>query len=210
MASGSSRGRLTSGWRKPEAPLRGPAARVMDGRLERRALRKPSGSPGFYPVQTRLTLFFVCLQPRNLTRDVQLSRQSAGGGRECGGEEHGPRTDVHTRGSDASCVVPPAARNAGRAADNRGPRVRWADCDVGRRAVSPLPACNCLCPGGALVPEPCTLKASEAGGGSEEQVPSWEARPGDWAASSFLPPCNNHKGVRWERASEVDEPPHAT
>lgn len=188
----------------------------MDGRLERRALRKPSGSPGFYPVQTRLTLFFVCLQPRNLTRDVQLSRQSAGGGRECGGEGHRGRgtapartstRGVRTRGP--SSLRRPAMRGVLQMTGGHVSAGPTATRGEGPCPLSP-PVINCLCPGGALVPEPCTLKASEAGGGSEEQVPSWEARPGDWAASSFLPPRNNHEGVRWERASEVDEPPHAT
>lgn len=200
---------------KARSPAPGPGGEGHGRSARTQGLAKTLGLARFLPGADSAHSFLRLLtapEPDPGRTALQAKRRRWAGVRRGGarGEGHGPRSDVHTRGSDAWPVVPPAARDAGRAADDRGPRVRWADCDAGRRAVSPLPACNCLCPGGALVPEPCTLKASEAGGGSEEQVPSWEARPGDWAASSFLPPRNNHEGVRWERASEVDEPPHAT
>lgn len=97
---------LTSGWRKPK-PHSGPGGEGH-GRLTRtRGLEKTLGLAWFSPGAGLSSLFPSYLQTPHPTWNVQLSRQSTGGRRECDGKVRIPRTNFHTWSLDTPCVVPP-------------------------------------------------------------------------------------------------------
>lgn len=114
---------------KARSPAPGPGGEGHGRSARTQGLAKTLGLARFLPGADSAHSFLRLLtapEPDPGRTALQAKRRRWTGVRRGGarGKGHGPRSDVHTRGSDAWRVVPPAARGAGRAADDRGPRVR--------------------------------------------------------------------------------------